>query len=277
MPQHRWRRGDFKTPLTAAAKAGMVRPMEAPIRQLSAAGLLAGAAVGAWALLTWMALDMGHPLVQLTMPGNPDWSSLNVAAMLLMWAAMMAAMMLPSALPMIGTFVRLNAQQGERGRALAFVAAYLLAWGAFSALATALQWLLQWRDWVDPMIVSTSPGLTALLLLVGGIYQFSPLKRTCLANCRTPVAFLLGEWRPGMGGAFAMGWRHGLQCLGCCWALMALLFVGGVMNIAWIAALTIAVAIEKMAPRGERAAQVLGAALIAAGVLRLVAMLAGAR
>ncbi|HEX7890207.1 MAG TPA: DUF2182 domain-containing protein [Ramlibacter sp.] len=250
--------------------------MHADVRRFAGFGLIAGAIVAGWALLAWMAFDMGHPLVQLTMPGNAEWSALNVAAMFVMWAVMMAAMMLPSALPVVSTFVRLNTRQGERGRARAFVAAYLLAWSAFSVLATALQWMLQWGDWVDPMIVSTSPLLTALLLLIGGIYQFMPLKRTCLGKCRTPVAFLLGDWRPGVRGAFAMGWRHGLHCLGCCWALMALLFVGGAMNLAWVAALTVVVGIEKMAPHGERLALVLGAALIAAGLFRLAAMLAGA-
>jgi predicted metal-binding membrane protein len=224
----------------------------------------------AWSLLAWMALDMGHPLVQLTMPGWARWSASNVAAIFTMWAVMMAAMMLPSALPVVLAFVRLNLQQGETGRAYAFVAAYLMTWTAFSAVATALQWLLQWRGWVDPMIASRSRALDVVLLLVAGAYQFSPLKRVCLARCRTPLGFLVGGWRPGLGGAFAMGLRHGLFCLGCCWALMALLFVGGVMNIAWVAALALAVALEKTAPGGERLARVLGLVLILAGVLKLV-------
>jgi predicted metal-binding membrane protein len=144
-----------------------------------------------------------------------------------------------------------------------------VVWLAFSAAATALQWALQAIDWVNPMIVSSSALLTALLLLIAGVYQFSPLKKVCLSRCRTPLGFLLGEWRPGVSGAFVMGVRHGLFCVGCCWALMALLFVGGVMNLAWIAALSVVVAIEKLAPRGERVAAVLGVALIAAGVLRM--------
>ena len=111
--------------------------------------------------------------------------------------------------------------------------------------------MLQAAGWVNPMIVSTSATLTGVLLLVAGVYQFSPLKRICLAHCRTPMGFLIGEWRGGTSGAFVMGLRHGLFCLGCCWALMALLFVGGVMNLAWIAALSIAVAIEKLMPRGS--------------------------
>jgi predicted metal-binding membrane protein len=225
------------------------------------------ASVAAWAFLAWIAVDMGHPLVQLTMPGAPDWSVLNVLAVFVMWAVMMAAMMLPSALPMILAFLRLSERGGEPARARMFVGAYLLVWAGFSAVATALQWMLQAVDWVDPMIVSTSPVLSGALLVIAGVYQFTPLKKVCLDTCRTPVGFLMGEWRGGAAGAFRMGLRHGLFCAGCCWAVMALLFVGGVMNLPWIAALAIVVAIEKLAPRGERIAMVLGVVLIAAGVV----------
>ena len=241
---------------------GVARPWVAP-------GLMLAAAVAAWAVLAWMALDMGHPLVQLTMPGAPDWSPANVLAIFAMWSVMMAAMMLPSALPMLLAFARMGGQQGQAGRARAFEAAYLLVWTGFSALATALQWLLQWVDWVDPMVLSTSNHLNAALLLIAGLYQFSPLKRVCLARCRSPAAFLVGEWRPHVRGAWTMGLRHGAMCVGCCWALMALLFVGGVMNIAWVAALSVAVAMEKLVPGGERVAAVLGIALIAAGLVRV--------
>jgi predicted metal-binding membrane protein len=225
------------------------------------------ASVAAWAFLTWIAVDMGHPLVQLTMPGVPDWTVLNVVAVFVMWAVMMAAMMLPSALPMIVAFARLGERNGEPSRARVFVAAYLLVWAGFSAVATVLQWVLQAADWVDPMIVSTSPLLSGALLVIAGVYQFTPLKKVCLNSCRTPVGFLLGEWRTGVGGAFRMGLRHGLFCAGCCWAVMALLFVGGVMNLPWIAALSIVVAIEKLVPHGERIAIVLGVVLIVAGVV----------
>jgi predicted metal-binding membrane protein len=225
-----------------------------------------------WAFLAWIAFDMDHPVAQLMMPGSPDWSAASVFAIWLMWALMMAAMMLPSALPMILTFVHLARRNGEQARARSFVAAYLLVWVGFSAAATAAQWGLQAMDWVDPMIVSTSALLTALLLVIAGLYQFSPVKRVCLSHCRTPLGFLVGEWRAGVKGAFVMGVRHGLFCVGCCWALMALLFVGGVMNLAWIAALSIAVAIEKLAPRGDRLAAALGLALIAVGVVKLLAL-----
>lgn len=234
-----------------------------------ALGVLAISLVG-WAFLAWIAVDMDHPIAQLTMPDSSSWSLASVLAIWLMWALMMAAMMLPSALPMILTFVQLGTRSGERVRGRSFVAAYLVVWFAFSAAATALQWALQAIDWVNPMIVSSSALLTGLLLLIAGVYQFSPLKKVCLARCRTPLGFLLGEWRGGVNGAFVMGVRHGLFCVGCCWALMALLFVGGVMNLAWIAALSVVVAIEKMAPHGERVAAVLGLALIAAGAIRLL-------
>jgi predicted metal-binding membrane protein len=223
----------------------------------------------AWAALVWLVIDMGHPLAQLTMPATARWSAANVLAIYAMWAVMMAAMMLPSALPMILSFVRMGNDAAGVARARGFVAAYLLVWFAFSLGASAAQWLLQALDWVDPMAVSKSAGLSAVLLLIAGIYQFSPLKKVCLTSCRTPIGFLLGEWRAGVRGAFMMGLRHGLFCLGCCWALMALLFVGGVMNLAWVAALAIVVAIEKLAPRGERLALLLGLGLIAAGVVRL--------
>jgi predicted metal-binding membrane protein len=238
----------------------------------SALAVLALSLAG-WAVLAWLVLDMGHPLAMLTMPGSPDWSVANVVAIWSMWAVMMAAMMLPSALPMIVAFMKLGTDAAGAARARSFVAAYLLVWSGFSVAASVAQWALQAVGWVDPMIVSRSVGLTAALLLIAGLYQFSPLKRLCLASCRTPMAFLLGEWRAGVSGAFVMGLRHGLFCLGCCWALMALLFVGGAMNLAWVAALSIAVAIEKLAPHGERLARLLGVALIATGLWRLWALL----
>jgi predicted metal-binding membrane protein len=235
-----------------------------------AIGILA-LALMAWAFLAWIAIDMGHPFAQLTMPASSSWTASNVLAIWLMWAVMMAAMMLPSAMPMVLTFVNMSAPGGDMARARSFIAAYLAAWFVFSAGAAAVQWTLQFLGWVDPMILSTSPLLTGALLLIAGVYQFSRLKRMCLSRCQTPLGFLLGEWRPGAYGAFVMGARHGLFCVGCCWALMALLFVGGVMNLAWVAALSIAVSLEKLLPRGDRLAAALGIALIALGGIKLMA------
>jgi predicted metal-binding membrane protein len=239
------------------------------IRQRGRTFWILALSVLGWIFLAWIALDMGHPIAQLTMPPSSDWSGANVLAIASMWAIMMAAMMLPSALPMILTFGDLSARQGEPARSRSFLAAYILVWVVFSIAAVAAQWTLQRAGLVNPMIVSTSATLSAVLLVIAGAYQFSPLKRICLARCRTPLGFLLGEWRPGTYGGFVMGLRHGLFCLGCCWALMVLLFVGGVMNLPWIAALSIVVALEKLAPAGEKVARALGLLLIGAGTMRL--------
>ena len=228
--------------------------------------------VAGWAALTWLIVDMGHPLAQLTMPMSRAWHVENFLAIITMWAVMMAAMMLPSALPMVQIFANASAAQEGTARWQSFVAAYLLVWATFSVAATGVQWTLQAAGWVDPMIVSRSAGLTAVLLVIAGVYQLTPLKRVCLAHCRSPLGFVLGEWRSGFQGAFAMGLRHGLHCLGCCWALMALLFVGGVMNLYWVAALSLAVAVEKVAPHGDRLGLVLGNVLIAAGVWRMLTL-----
>jgi predicted metal-binding membrane protein len=234
--------------------------------------VLLGIAVAAWAFLAWLAYDMDSELAQLTMPGSHQWTLANVAAIASMWAIMMAAMMLPSALPAILTFARLSLRARQPARAASFMAGYLLTWLAFSAFAILAQWGLQAAGLVDAMIVSRSAWLSAILLTIAGVYQFSGLKRACLAQCRSPVSLLLGAWRPGVTGALAMGTRYGLFCLGCCWMLMALLFVGGVMNLAWIAALTIVVAAEKLGPGGNRTARVLGLVLLGAGAFKLIAL-----
>jgi predicted metal-binding membrane protein len=236
-----------------------------------AVGVLATSLIG-WLFLAWIAVDMSQPFAQLTMPDSTPWSAASVLAIWTMWSVMMAAMMLPSALPMILTIVDLSMHSAEPARGRSFVAAYLLVWFAFSAAATGLQWALQALGWIDPMILSSSVLLSAVLLLIAGAYQFSRLKKVCLSRCRTPMGFLIGEWRTGVYGAFVMGVRHGLFCLGCCWALMGLLFVGGVMNLAWVAALSMTVAVEKLAPGGERLAPVLGLGLMAAGLVKLLAL-----
>jgi predicted metal-binding membrane protein len=246
-----------------------IAPPSDPPRYGYAAAAVAAVALACWAFLAWTAVDMGNPLARLMMPMSAHWTAANALAIFAMWALMMAAMMLPSAWPMIRSFVDVSSRKRQAARGRAFVGAYLLIWCAFSVFATIFQWALQRAGWVDPMIVSTSAWLTGALLVIAGVYQFSPLKRMCLAGCRTPIGFMIGEWRPGARGAWTMGLRHGLLCAGCCWALMALLFVGGAMNLAWVVALSIVVAIEKMAPKGDRIALLLGVVLIAAGVGRL--------
>jgi predicted metal-binding membrane protein len=199
-----------------------------------------------------------------------DWSAANWLAVFIMWAVMMAAMMLPSTMPMVSVFGALNRKRGEAGRTAAFVAGYLALWAVFGAAATGAQWTLQTSGLISPMIVSMSPALSGVLLVIAGVFQFTPLKHVCLSACRSPLGFLLTDWRDGLWGAAAMGVRHGLYCLGCCWALMALLFVGGAMNLLWIAALTLLVAAEKLAPKGEVLAKALGVVMIGAGAVRLI-------
>ena len=235
---------------------------------------IAAVTLMSWAFLAWLVVDMSHPFAQLTMPDSSRWTLPNTLAIYAMWAVMMAAMMLPSALPMVLTFLSMGKRGGDPARGHSFVAAYLCVWLAFSVAATAAQWLVQKLDWVNPMLVSTSAVFTGGLLLIAGVYQFSSLKRVCLSRCRTPFAFLLGEWRDGVTGAFRMGIRHGLFCMGCCWLLMALLFVGGVMNLAWIAALSLAVAMEKLLPGGDRLATALGVVLVALGGIKLLTLAA---
>jgi predicted metal-binding membrane protein len=248
----------------------MTNSLRDTIRAQASSGLIVWLpALAGWLLLYWGATNMDSPAAQLTMPMS-DWSAANWLAVFIMWAVMMAAMMLPTTVPMVSVFGALNKTRGEAGRTVAFVAGYLALWTAFGASATAAQWVLQARGLLSPMIVSMSPVLSGALLVIAGIFQFTPLKHACLRTCRAPLGFLLTDWRAGLWGAARMGIRHGFYCLGCCWALMALLFVGGAMNLLWVAALTLLVAMEKLAPKGDILAKALGALMIGAGAARLV-------
>ncbi|MDE0060741.1 MAG: DUF2182 domain-containing protein [Defluviicoccus sp.] len=241
----------------------------API--LAALGLVLAAS---WGFVAWMTLDMAHPLVRLAMPMDAAWSWATAVAVLAMWAGMMFAMMLPSAAPMILAFD--TVERGDAGgggaapRTLAFAGGYLLVWVGYSALAAGAQWEFQASGLLTPMIVSRSDWLTGGLLALAGLYQWTPLKEACLRHCRTPLGFLMAEWRDGVQGALAMGLKHGLYCAGCCWALMLLLFVAGVMNPVWIVFLTVLVALEKWPVLPAWVARLFGAILIGAGAAILV-------
>jgi predicted metal-binding membrane protein len=182
-------------------------------------------------------------------PDTRDWSGMQVLALFLMWAEMMIAMMLPSAAPMVLTFASVNRARSEQERPFVptglFVSGYFLVWCAFSLIATLVQWALHSGALLSPMMVSVSPWLGGGLLIGAGVFQFTPWKNACLTHCANPLNFLLTQWREGKAGAIVMGLRHGSFCLGCCWLLMLLLFVLGVMNVIWIAALTIYVLLEK--------------------------------
>ncbi len=188
-----------------------------------------------------------------------------------MWFVMMVGMMTPSVAPTVLLFDRVN-RRGRPGapaiRTTCFLAGYLAVWLAFSVIATALQVVLIAAGWIDEMGVSTRPLVTAALLAAVGLYQWLPAKAACLAHCRAPAGFLVAAHRPGARGAFLMGAQHGVYCLGCCWLLMALLFVGGVMNLAWIAAISALVIAEKLLARGDSWRKLIGAvALLAAAVV----------
>jgi predicted metal-binding membrane protein len=198
----------------------------------------------------------------------PSWAPIDIALMLAMWAAMMAAMMVPGAAPMVATFARINRGRRECGAphvaTAIFLAGYLAVWTVFSALAVFLQWALQMSGLLTTMMQSGSLWLSAVLFAAAGLYQFSPLKERCLDYCRSPDGFILSEWRDGGLGAFVMGWRHGLFCLGCCAALMLLLFAVAVMDLRWVAALTILVTAEKLLPGGRFWRAAIGVALLVA-------------
>ena len=202
---------------------------------------------------------------------EPSWMPLDIALMLTMWSAMMAAMMLPGSAPMVGAFAAINRSRRERGAAYVptgtFIAGYLAAWVLFSALAVLLQWALQMSRLLTIMMQSASLWLSAALFLVAGLYQFSPLKQRCLTLCRSPDGFILSEWRDGAVGAFVMGVRHGLFCLGCCAALMLLLFAVAVMDLRWVAALTVLVTAEKLLPGGRYWRVGIGVGLLAAATV----------
>ena len=239
-------------------------------RVLVLAGL-AFVVVVAWGWLlagAGMMEDMGGMLMPMS---SGPWTAGHALLVVVMWVAMMAAMMLPSAAPMVLFHAAMVRRRGAGGATAAassgaFVLGYLAVWSAFSVVATALQFALERLALLSPMMQATSIVLAGAILVAAGVYQWTPLKRACLQHCRSPLAFMMAHWRDGTAGAFAMGARHGAFCLGCCWLLMALLFIGGVMNLAWIAGIAVFVAVEKLVPAGHWVSRAAGALLVAWGV-----------
>ena len=199
------------------------------------------------------------------------WTAGYAGIMFTMWWVMMAAMMLPSAAPILLLFARINRKEKSAGRPFIptgiFAAGYLIAWGAFSAVATGLQWAFEQLGLLSPMMVTTSYSLGGAILLAAGVWQLTPIKGICLRHCRSPMGFFMQSWRPGRGGAFRMGLEHGSFCLGCCWFLMGLLFFGGIMNLFWIAGLAAFVLLEKTVPMGSWIGRIVGVGVAAWGVL----------
>jgi predicted metal-binding membrane protein len=216
---------------------------------------LAGIILLAWAYLVYLAttIQMTNMGIDISMPSMQAWGVTDTLLTFVMWSVMMVAMMTPSAMPVIIMYRTVSRMQHKENDRLSsvwlFVLGYLVTWVGFSGVATLAQWGLHGAALLNPMMASVSPLLGGTLLVAAGVYQLTPLKTACLSHCRTPMGFLLAEWRDGKLGPPVMGMRHGLYCVGCCWLLMALLFVGGVMNLVWVALLAVFVLVEKVAPK----------------------------
>jgi predicted metal-binding membrane protein len=242
----------------------------------------------AWADLVWLAGDMamggmdmtGYRMIPagrgLMMPADAPWRPIEFGYVFVMWIVMMIGMMMPSAAPMILIYARVGRQAATQGKPFAasgwFAGGYLAAWAVFSLVATSAQWALERAALLTPMMESASNKLGAAVLILAGVYQWAPLKDACLSHCRSPLLFIQrhGGFHREPLGALTLGFRHGLYCIGCCWALMTLLFVGGVMNLFWIATLAILVLFEKVVPFGRVVARAAGLVFIAGGVWLLL-------
>jgi predicted metal-binding membrane protein len=245
--------------------------------RLILAALLLSIAALAWAFTVHEALKMDAMEAAMWRDMNmsmndmePSWTTSDALLVFVMWSAMMAAMMLPGASPMITAFATINRRRRQRRApyvpTMVFLYGYLIAWAGYSMVATALQWLLQTTGLISTMLQSASLAWSGALFLAAGLYQFSPLKEKCLSKCRSPDGFILSEWRDGGLGALIMGLRHGLFCMGCCAGLMLLLFAVAVMDLRWVAALAALVSAEKLLPGPKLWRLAIGTGLLVASV-----------
>jgi predicted metal-binding membrane protein len=228
----------------------------------------------AWAYLIYLVSEM-PPMasetvsMSMVMPADHAWELLDFAAMFVMWSVMMVAMMLPSATPMILLYEQINRKRKSQGKTrnpiALFIGGYLLVWIGFSVLATLINWALHSSGLLSSMMGRVTPVVAGISLLTAGTYQWTTLKYACLTHCRSPVGFLMAHWYEGRSGAARMGAHHGLYCLGCCWLLMVLLFVLGVMNLLWIVVLTVFVLAEKVVPGGNLLSRITGLLMIGWG------------
>jgi predicted metal-binding membrane protein len=230
--------------------------------------LVAGAC---WAWIVPMARDMyGSMSGPSAWMMTGSWNAAHLALLFAMWTAMMIGMMLPSAAPTLLVYGMVARRSDGASDAVLrvhlFAAGYLTAWTAFSAAATVAQRAFTHADVLSPMMELRAPLASGLLLVVAGVYQLTPLKRACLQACQSPAVFLAAHWRRGRMGAFRIGLVHGGYCLGCCWALMLLLFAGGVMNLTVIVGLTVFLLVEKLLPPAFQSGRFSGVVLLAAGL-----------
>jgi predicted metal-binding membrane protein len=232
---------------------------------------LAGISAIAWAYMIYLDQAMGTSTgMEMGMTRMQGWGTVDFLLMFIMWAVMMVAMMTPSASPMILTFSGISRRRSEQRNPMVatgvFLTGYLVAWTVFSAVATVAQWQLHRAALLSSMMVSNNPLFGGMLLIGAGVFQFTPLKNACLTHCRSPIGFFMTEWREGNRGAFFMGVHHGIYCVGCCWFLMALLFVAGVMNLLWVGTIAAYVLVEKIVPSGNWVGRAVGLSIIVAGV-----------
>jgi len=264
--------------------------LEAVLRRdrLLVASALAVTVALAWAYVLWLAADMDMGGMDMTgfrmipagigimLPANEPWRAIEFAYVFVMWAVMMVGMMAPSAAPMILMYARVGRHSKAEGKPFAatgwFATGYFLAWFGFSLAATFVQWVIERAALLDSRMASASKLFGAIVLIAAGVYQWTPLKDVCLAQCQTPFNFLIphGGFRSDLKGCLLLGLRHGGYCVGCCWVLMALLFVSGVMNVLWIALLALLVLLEKLTPIGRWIARSAGIGCVAVGAWMLL-------
>jgi predicted metal-binding membrane protein len=254
--------------------AGMPMPMPAgaPVHDMQLPSDMA---------MPGMSMAMGTAAAAVTTPAG--WSSAHALLIFAMWWVMMIAMMLPAAAPFVLLAARIRdgpangtaraaAAHGTHTTALV-ATGYLAVWGAFSVLATLAQWALHAAGALSAHALAVAPAAGGAIFIAAGLYQLTPVKRACLTQCRSPARFLVEHWRPGATGAVRLGVRHGAFCVGCCWALMALLFAGGIMNAFWIGAVALYILVEKLGPHGVLLSRISAAVLIVGGVLLLLGAL----
>ncbi|MDQ8731173.1 DUF2182 domain-containing protein [Bradyrhizobium daqingense] len=228
--------------------------------------------------LAWAYLAAGAGMDTEMMADMPDmapmpWTPFYGVLLFVMWWVMMVAMMAPSAAPTVLLYATAKRKQETASRAAIdswiFLAGYLVTWAGFSLAAVLVQGAFEHFGLLSMAMASTSALLGGCVLIAAGLYQFTPFKQACLRYCESPLLFLSRHWRPGTRGALRMGLRHGSYCVGCCWFLMLLLFVGGVMNLAWIIGIALYVAGEKLLPFGRRLSYAAGGILILSGAIVL--------
>lgn len=225
--------------------------------------------ITSWIYIFYLSSTMASKVNDILMPQMEKWTFDDVLITFVMWSVMMIAMMLPSAMPMILIFSAVNRKRHSLGNqnvpTWIFLIGYILVWVIFSLIMTLIQFMLHNFAFVSPEIIIINPILSGIILISAGIYQFTKVKEVCLKNCQTPLGFVMNYWREGKFGAFVMGLHHGLYCVGCCWILMILLFIAGVMNLLWVSLIAIFIFLEKVIQRSFLLSYIAGFLLIAWG------------